>query len=234
MRLTDLRRNQNIIIQLLLGEKRIEFTSEVLATEDGKILVSPYILKGEALELNIYQDAGVICNVFADEPRTSQRISWKNVQLTTVNKNGKKYYCLKTYAFSCVADPEDRRISDRTPVEVCGTVYDGGLEPSAEISIHDISTSGLAFLAPESYVPQNQQITIAFSDVIDDNQFDVRVDCAVVRVSSEKGYNIIGCKIVGDSRAYELYGFMKRITVNNSMVAYNSVHDEKITHIEVA
>lgn len=234
MRLTDLCRNQKIIIQILLGEKRIEFTSDVIGTDDSKLLVSPYVLNGEALELHIYQDAGLICNLFADDPHTKQRISWKNVQLTTVNINNRKCYSLKTYGFSNIADPEDRRISDRTPVEVCGSVYDGSLEPSADISIRDISASGISFFAPESYVPENQQVTISFSDMIDDNQFDIKVDCAVVRVSSEKGQNVIGCKIVGDNRAYELYGFMKRIAVKNSMTAFNPASDEIVVHNEVA
>ena len=103
--------------------------------------------------------------------------------------------------------------TDGTSVSVCATVYDGFVDPSAEVCIRDISASGLSFYASESYVPDNQQITIAFTDAIDDKQYDVRVECAVVRVSSENGQNVIGCRVVGDNRTYQLYEFMKRIAV---------------------
>ena len=67
MKLVELLQNQNIIVQLLWGEQKIEFYSGVTGREGEVVYVTPYIHNGSELQLNVTEGRhGVVCNVFAD------------------------------------------------------------------------------------------------------------------------------------------------------------------------
>jgi len=81
MKLTDLLEKQRLTVQLLWGEQKIEFFSNVIEKEESEVYISPYLHNGSELELNVTPDKGVICNVFTNDPSTRHRISWKNIEL---------------------------------------------------------------------------------------------------------------------------------------------------------
>lgn len=215
MKLVELLENQRLTIQLLWGEQKIEFFSNVIEKDDSSVYVSPYIHNGSELELNVVQDKGVMCNLFTDNPITKQRISWKNVELTTVVRNEKTMYCLKTNGYNHIAKHDDRRKHDRVIVHVKGYISDGQKDEGIPIVIHDISDIGISFYVSNSYLPKEHQLIIKFTDTIGTKEFAVNVECSIARVMSKAGNQFIGCKIAKENRNYQLYCFMKHLNDKN-------------------
>lgn len=215
MRLTELLENQRLTIQLLWGEQKIEFFSNVIEKDDSVVYVSPYYHNKSELELSVTPDKDVVCNIFTNNPSTKQRVSWKNVELTTVTRNDKVMYCLKTNGYNHIAKHDDRRKHDRVIVSTKAQIYDGQSDEGINIVVYDISDIGISFYAPNSFLPNEHQLTIAFSDNVGDKFFDVKVECAIARMTNKAGNRFIGCKIVKENKDYKLYGFMKRLEDKN-------------------
>lgn len=211
MKITELGIGQKISIQLLWGESKIEFISDIVEKNDSGIFITPYLHNGSILELNVNPGKGVICNVFATDTLSNKRISWKNVFLLTEEKGDKKEYFIKTSGFNNLAKQDDRRKHDRIVIHKKGQVYESTTDKVTDIIIHDISDIGISFYAPPSFVPAVSQIKIHFYDAIDDKTFDVNVDCVITRYHEKAGNVFYGCKISGENKEYLLYGFLLRL-----------------------
>ena len=227
MKLVDLKLNQELIIQLLLGGQQIEFFSHVTEHGDSSVYVTPYKHKGSELEINIKDNSGVICNIFTDDPNNKKRISWKNLELATVKRNGRMLYCLKTYGFNHNSAVDERRLNERTIVDIEGKVYDGYHAEGERVVIHDISSVGISFYAPPSFEPKSQQLLVEFSDLINHKTFNVRIDTMIARTSNEKGRLRIGCRINTDNKDYQIYRFMKYITIKNKTEEVAEVAEDR-------
>lgn len=215
MKLVELLNNQRLTIQLLWGEQKIEFFSNVIGREESTVFVTPYVHNGSELQLNVVQEKDVICNVFTNNPSTKQRIAWKNVELTTVTRDDKMMYCLKTNGYNHIATHDDRRKHDRLIVQINAQVFDAQSAEGIDIIIHDISDIGISFYAPKTYSPKENQLTIAFSDIIGTKTFDIRVDCVIARTANKAGNQLVGCRIAKENKNYQLYGFMKHLGDKN-------------------
>lgn len=215
MKLVELPENQRLSIQLLWGEQKIEFFSNVIEKDDSAVYVSPYFHNGSELELNVVQGKGVICNIFTNDPSTKHRISWKNIGLTTIVRNDKMLYCLKTNGYNHIAKHADRRIHDRLIVKTKGRVFDGQASEGVDIIVHDISDIGISFYAPKTFLAKTHQLNICFSDTISEKTFDVSVECTIARTASRAGNQFVGCRIKTENKDYQLYCFMKRLGAKN-------------------
>lgn len=215
MKLIELLENQRLTVQLLWGEQKIEFFSNVIEKDESAVYVSPYLHDGSELELNVVQGKGVICNIFTIDPSTKHRISWKNIELTTVKRDDKTVYCLKTNGFNHIAKHADRRQHDRLVVQANAKVYDGQSSEGVDIIVHDISDIGISFYAPKTFVPKAHLLNIYFSEIIDGKKFNVSVECAIARTTSRAGNQFVGCRITKENKDYQLYGFMKRMNAKN-------------------
>lgn len=215
MKLTDLLIKENLIIQIVWNEQKIEFPTCVIDKDDMGIFVDPYFHAGKPLELNLNYNSGVLCNVFANSPVDNKRISWRNVEIASVTRNDELLYHIKTSGFNQNARSDDRRKYDRLVIQKKGQLYDSQADAYIDILIHDISDIGISFFAPISYVPKTNQLTILFSDNIDDKYFDLKVDCIISRTQNRAGNSFNGCKIVGENKEYLLYRFLRLITERN-------------------
>lgn len=215
MKLSELLENQRITIQLLWGEQKIEFFSNVIEKDESAVYVSPYLHNGSELELNVIQGKGVICNLFTNNPSTKRRMSWRNIKLTTVLRNEKTMYCLKTSGYNNIAKQDDRRTHERVIIQTKAKVYDGQSDEGVDIIVHDISDIGISFYAPKSFLPQDQKLTIRFSDAIDEKTFDVKLECAIARITNKAGNRFVGCRVTKENKDYLLYGFIKRLKDKN-------------------
>lgn len=219
MKLIELMENQRLTIQLLWGEQKIEFFSNVIERDDSAVYVSTYLHNGSELELNVVQGKGVICNLYTNDPATKHRISWKNVELTTVTRNDEAMYCLRTNGYNHVAKHDDRRMHDRMVIQAKAEVFEGESDEGVDIIVHDISDIGISFYAPKAFSPETHQLRIVFSDNINGEIFDVNVECSIARTTSKAGNKFYGCKITKENREYLLYGFMKRLNAKNKTKA---------------
>lgn len=214
MKLVELLQNQEIIIQLVWNEQKIEFYSNVIDKDDTSIYVTPYIHDGYELELNIASDSNVTCNIFTDDPNTDQRISWKGLSLATVNRNNETVYCLKTHSYNAVSNLDDRRLHERVEVQVEGRILDSK-DGDISITIHDISDNGIAFYVPGDYASMSQQLRISFTDTIDERIFDIQVVCTVSRVNNEGERTLVGCSVLENNNNYRVYELLKRLRNKN-------------------
>lgn len=210
MKLVELSQNQEIVIQLAWNEQKIEFSSKVIEKDEAAIYVTSYIHKGHELELNVGADNNVVCNVFTDDPVTEQRISWRGVSLTTVSRNNKIVYCLKTHGYNSVSNPDDRRSHERVEIQVTGRMSDGGAGDIG-VTVHDISDNGISFYIPGYYELKSQQLRISFTDTIDERIFDISAVCEVSRVSRKEEGTLIGCRVVEEKTDYRIYELLKRL-----------------------
>lgn len=227
MKLVELPENQRLTIHLAWGEQKIEFFSNVIEKDDSAVYVSPYFHNGSELELNVVQGKGVICNLFTNDPLTKHRISWNNIELTTVIRNDKVVYCLRTNGYNHVAKHADRRKHDRFIVQTKAKVVDKQLNEGANVIVHDISDIGISFYAPKTFVSKTHRLNIFFSETINDKTFNVNVECIIARIISNAENRFVGCRITKENRDYQLYCFMKRLSNKNKMMkAENTVLSE--------
>lgn len=212
MKLTELLVKQKIAVQLVWGEQIIEFQSEVVENDGASVYVSPYLHNGGPLTINIIPEKGVICNVYTTDPTSKQRLSWKNIELTTTTRNDEMVYCMKTGGHNASAKQDERRAHERITIQLKGRAYVGPTdEEGVEVLIHDISDVGVSFYAPASFAPKIPQMFVEFSDVIDDKEFNVRVEGTITRTGSKAGNTFVACKIAGPNKEYHLYGFLRRL-----------------------
>lgn len=209
MKLTEMQLNQNMIVQLVWGEEQIEFFADVVAKDEMAVYVTPYIYNCKELELNVVEGKGVICNIFMDDPNTKQRISWRNIELTTVHRNDRIVYCLRTHEFNSISNVDDRRYDDRIIVELEATVLDDSDGDGIKVIVHDISDVGISFYAKNSFNPETPHLKIAFTDIVHGKEYDVQVECAISRISHEDGHVRVGCRTTKENKEYNLYRFMK-------------------------
>ena len=210
MKLVELLQHQEIIIQLVWEKHKIEFTSNVIEKDETAIYITPYINNGCELELNVTSDENVVCNVFANDPITEQRISWKGISLTTVTREQEKVYCLMTHTFNAMSCPDDRRLHERVEIQVGGHLLDGE-EEERSITVHDISDNGVSFYVPGNYEPKSLQLRVSFTDSIDEREFDINVECSIARIHIEGERTLVGCRVLVEDNDYRIYELLKRL-----------------------
>lgn len=216
MKLQDLVSAKNVIIQILWGEKTIEFNTEVLERNVDGVYVTPYLHGGQPLSLNIDASSGVVCNIFGDSPENGKRISWRNVVLNTVDYKGQTVYALKTAAFNSEAKADERRGEDRVKVTKNAVLYDAAAKKTVDVRINDISDGGISFYAPATYEPETNIFWIRFNDGVNGQTFNINVKCRTVRTSNRVGTVFYGCKVAEDNAEYLLYGCLMRLVQNAS------------------
>lgn len=217
MKITDLFINQEVSIQFRWDEQTIQFQSRVLEKDAEEVFTKPYFVQGSELEINVSQAKGVICNIYANDPDTRQRISWKNVDLTTVNRNGEIMYCIKTSGFNQLANLDDRRNHDRFVVQTKGQLIMRETEETMDILVHDVSDVGVSFYAPISFNPSTHHLIVTYSDTVAGKVFPVRVECDIARMTKKAGNMLVGCKVSKEDKDFKMYCFMKRIKEKNKM-----------------
>lgn len=230
MKLLELLKNQEINIQLMWDKEKIEFTAVVVDFDANSVYVTPYLHNGKELTLNVTGNTEVVCNMYANDNITHKRIAWKGIDLTTVNREGKIVYCVKTHAFNNASTNEDRRDHERILVHVDARVF--GEDTSESVTIHDISDTGMGIYAPLDFEPKSRQLTVYFSDNIGEKIFSFKLVCDIARIANENGNLIIGCRLLGENRDYQVYEFMKRLKSKYGNVFNESKKDDSDNNSE--
>lgn len=215
MKLSELNIGQQIVIQISWGEQKIEFFSKVLEVSDMSILITPYLHNNSPLELNIESANNVICNVYATSKQNNQRRSWRNVELQTVKtEDGRVVYCITTSVFNHVSAHDDRRKHERVMVNKEAQIYDAETGDRIDIIINDVSDIGISFIAKEIISANLNPIVIQFQDVANDKNFNMRVECKVVRKHKIDDGFFYGCRITTENKDFQLYSFILRLMNN--------------------
>lgn len=210
MLLQDIAKNGQLLIQIVWGEKIIEFLSKQIDSDSKGIYVAPYLHNGKPLSLNIDPSGGMPCHLFGEDLDTGKRVSWRNVRLETTTRKGNLVYKISTMAFNKMAKEAERREHERCLVRQMGEVRDMAGD-MAQVMINDLSDTGISFFAPFIFVPNSKLFTVEFSDTVDGDLFRVAAQCRTV-YSTDRSNNVLyGCEIVSANSDYYLYGCMKRL-----------------------
>lgn len=211
MKLTELMENQEIIIQLLMGEQTVEFSARLIERGDKGVYVTPYLYQNQPLELNVTYSSKAMCNIFADD-EDKNRVSWRNVELTTVSRDDKLQYYIETSSFNTISNSDERRTHDRIKIHKNGSLYDASTNKYHDIMIHDVSDVGISFYAPANFKPSSHKLSVLLDDMVNNKEYSVKVECSIVRNDIRNGLGFFACKTVGDNKDYALYCFIKKLT----------------------
>lgn len=216
MLLQDLSKNKTLIMQIIWGEKVIEFPTKLVESDAGGIYVTPYLREGHPLELNLDPSGNVVCHLYGDHVDTGKRLSWRNIKLETVKKGENTFYYLTTMGFNKLGKEAERRAHERSMIRQMGSVTDTAGN-SIQVMVHDMSDNGISFYAPSNFSPASKNLVIEFADSVGTEIFRIRVECRVVYSADKAGTVFYGCELVSANGDYFLYGCMKKAIKNNKM-----------------
>lgn len=211
MKLSDLVVGQQVVVQVVWGEQKIEFFSYVKDKSDMNAIVTPYLHNNGPLELNIEPNSKVDCNVFAYSSETNQRRAWKNVELHTINKNGEMVYSITTNHYNHISTHGDRRKHDRVQINKEAKVCAQNGVQQHDITIYDISDIGISFYSDFEFEPDSSSVTIFFNDTLNNREFKMKVDCKIVRSHRASDGLFWGCRIAGENRDFLVYSLLSRL-----------------------
>jgi len=210
MNLSELVVGQQVIVQVIWGERKIEFYSYVVAPTPTGVFITPYLHNNSPLELKIDTSGKVQCNVYACSPTDGHRISWKNVELNTTKRQGGVVYAISASRYNYVAAQAERRKHERIFVNKPGKVFIPGVG-SFDIKVKDLSDIGIAIVSRNELELVTDKITVLFNDSVGDKAFNMSVECRMVRVQKLEDGVLWGCIISGENRDFLLYCFLLRM-----------------------
>lgn len=229
MELRDVVGTKNLVIQILWGERTIEFGTQAVERYEKGVLISPYVYQGGPLELNIEIKSNIIVNLFADEPGTGHRVSWRNLELQTIYKNKEMFYYISPAAFREKATIDDRRLHKRIVINKVGSAWEKDVNQVSNVRIYDVCDNGISFYAPSSFAPVTNRLTVSFVDTVGDRVFELRVDCSVARTEQKAGNQYYGCRITEANKEYMIYGCLKRLAETKQNVGKTTEQTEEKT-----
>lgn len=217
MKLQELRDGAGIIVQIAWEKNKLEFRSCVMKVdveeEEEAIYVTPYIRERRELELTVKPDQDYACHIFADDVNTGQRISWRNVILSTVKINGRTLYRITTLKFNNASRPDERRVHARTLEEKEGQIIDAH-DRKQQVMVHDISDNGVSFYVNKDKPIKSDYLTLIFVDMVKGGElFNLEIKCRVVHTDHSRfGRIYYGCQVLDPSQEYLLYVFLHRMS----------------------
>lgn len=225
MVLQDLDKNRKVIIQIVWGERDIEFPSHVVDSDVEGIYIEPYLHNGNPLKLSIDPSGGIPCHLFGDDTENGTRVSWRNIRLETVERGGQTLYHLSTMAFNRQAKTAERRAHERNVVRKMGNGSDTAGNV-IQVMVHDMSDNGISFFAPASFTPNSKNMTVGFADSLGGELFRVQAECRIVYRTAKSGTIFYGCEVLNGNSDYFLYGCMQRMQKNKKPDLIISGDDE--------
>lgn len=211
MKLSGLLGAKNVIVQLVWGERMLEFPTNICRAHEEGIVVQPYRVQGEVLNLEIGQTSHVVCNLFADSPEDGSRIAWRSLNVKTLVTQGECFYHMTASDFKKLSNSEDRRKDHRITVNRKAFLKEKGVSKDREVIVHDISDTGISFFAPLDFSTASNIVYLYFHDQVEEHIFDMNIECEIVRREKKAGNQFFGCKIKHVSNDYLVYGYMKKM-----------------------
>lgn len=214
MILQDLTIGQEVTLEIRWGESVHELKTEVVGSNDSGLLIKPFIYNGVIINLPAHKAKDIIFNIYAIDPVTSTRMSWKNAIVQPVVYKDRTYYACRVNDFSRNATSSERRDHMRMALDLQGTITGQGLG-NVPITIKDMSDNGISFLMDSGYAVPSGNLTIRFNDIVRGNPFSIKVKCRIVRDQANSVDCLYGCKIIEAPNDVLIYVCLKRMDFNS-------------------
>lgn len=234
LRLQDLTEEADLTIRIMWEHEIMELPSRLVRTDAKGIYIKPYLHDDMPMRLNLSPAENVRCSLFAESYSMNMRVVWHDVEIETVDEresagnpdNGMQetrrsgdgiLYFVSTNLFNRYSRPGDRRLFERSPINLSARVIDKNGR-CANATLGDISAAGLSFFADNadgkfSFEPDDDA-TVSFVGTVDGDVFNVSMDIKIVRSFSEGGITYCGCRIPEPPDDYKLYVFL--YSLNNA------------------
>lgn len=210
MIIQDLSENQKIEIEIMWGDKVFTIPSTVVGKQNTNVLLKPYSMNGT--EIRVHENArDFMFNIYTIDPKTHFRVGWNDVELRSTEYKGVHYYICSTKNYLLYANDSERRNQIRTRINLTGTATEIENKKSHVVHIHDISATGIAFLASKDHEFEKIHLRIEFSEVINEEDYSFSIRAQIVRTDTmEDGRVLYGCKFLETPQDLLMYVFLKR------------------------
>ena len=218
MTLQELSIDQTVTVQVVWGTTTQDITTGVHKIAKDSILLKPIIYRGVELDLSTEKNDSISFNLYCAD-KDGNHVMWEDVHFDTVLLENHFYYRIsikKSHQLSTSAF--ERRKEMRMDLDLPGVIpTDGSTEP-IQITIHDISQTGISILVPANVKPAGQEINIVFSDIVNSDIFLIPMHLKVVRSVPQArdllgfgtGTVLYGCQILSANDSLLTYILVKR------------------------
>lgn len=211
MYITDLKKGDEVILQITMNGQSFEVTSVVCEMLLNKPYIQPFVFKGVVLDFSNKIFKNATFDLFING-KDSKRMCFKNVSLELTKHQGKPYYIVMSNGFRAMAEDSDRRTHERMKLHLSADLTVEGEFGTKNVRIYDISDNGIAFTSQFQMALTGKKCHLEFSDILNNNRYELKVDCRCVRDGiSKEGQFLYGCKIDDASHQMLAYVYIYKI-----------------------
>lgn len=213
MLLHELQPGKEVILQLIIGNSKVEIGTSVVGRADNKenrILLKPFVYKGDVLDLGGKAMSKVVYNLFADDSN-QERVCWAGVEVEIKEYRGESYYIVKSKAYKPLSVPNDRRTHNRIELHLLAVLTNRHTNDCYNVEIKDISDNGIGFFSNAEIPILQASCRIEFSEHINDNLYNLKIDCRCVREQKLQNRYLYGCEINEASHQMLAYVYIKKL-----------------------
>ncbi|MCR4694270.1 MAG: PilZ domain-containing protein [Pseudobutyrivibrio sp.] len=217
MKLEQLKAGQDVVLEVLIGGSSFEIKSKVVGTNLGTgALINPYIYNGQVVDFAKSSPKSMSFSLHCIDPITDGRVVWKNVSVEVVNFRGKDYYAIDVKSFGSIAASSERRTDSRVDVVRPGTLTMGkNKEIHFNVSVLDISDSGISFVANKTALSVGDEVEIGFSDATKTAEFDLFLNVKIVRAEAMGSEILYAAKILKKDQQLLVYLCFKALEIKS-------------------
>ncbi|MGN0318186.1 MAG: PilZ domain-containing protein [Lachnospira sp.] len=226
MLLTDLKAGSAISFVINVGDSQYEFPSNVAVVYPDSILIPCFVINGSVVDFGDKRYGKMSFTIYYADNKSGQRLAFRGVSLETVNPHNNQadtpYYKVKSSGFAALAKVSERRGNRRVIVDLSGSITVENSGRSLNVTIHDISSSGISFYCNESLNFSSNICYIFLRDTINSHEFDLRIKSKIVRFLDNDGTYLYGCSVAENNKDYYSYVCLKQ-----SEAKYISAHTDE-------
>lgn len=213
MLLKELGKGSAVVLELIWGNMNYKIKTQVIDTDETGILIPALMYDGVALDASSKVFQEMRFNLYGNGV-DDQRICWKNLKLSNVQRERGKYYHLTVSVFNQHGGMNDQRGEKRIPMGLSAEIHIVNAESdnSFEALLKDISNEGAAIFLDERLELVGTKLDLSFADEIREHTFELRGRYQCLRiVQQEDGGYVYGLKLLEGSRDLLAYIYLKRL-----------------------
>ena len=214
MHLKELTPGTTVTLEILKQLEAFEIVSTVMGTwvgDENSILIKPVEFKGKVTDLDgrtFYKEN--MYNLYATDH--DERFLWANVEVGVREYKGGNYYIVKTKPYLSNGEVSDRRDHKRYPVKLPGNMTIQRNANEISVEVNDISDNGISFFYTGRELNLvGERLLVCFTDTVNDNVYDLKIDARGVRQMEKEEGNFCGCSIVQPNQQMLRYIYVKKV-----------------------
>ncbi|MBE5889615.1 MAG: hypothetical protein E7282_01465 [Lachnospiraceae bacterium] len=211
MYIDEIRDGTAVNLEMIKDDRVFEVSTIAVGTSEDKVLLRPFMYKGQVLDLGNRGFSSVVFNIYTND-EDGNRVGWNAVHIRLVEYRGKKYYAVTASEFNKISTQSDRRNHARIVVETDGHILCQNSGVDASVRIHDVSDVGIAVLSKKRLDIRGMYCRVEFMDCVNDTDYHLEIDCRCVREEAQPaGGYLYGFSIGSASHDMLSYVYIQKI-----------------------